>query len=113
MTREDYRLNTKNMSPDDMFDYLYTSLELLQSPKARDGLISLIEEKDNTQRKINHILEQEMEIVREKNYGNGHTIEDIEISGNKIVLTIWYDDWEKSQRCTHSFSKDKYEPKEI
>jgi hypothetical protein len=54
-----------------------------------------------------------MEIVREKNYGNGHTIEDIEISGNKIVLTIWYDDWEKSQRCTHSFSKDKYEPKEI
>jgi hypothetical protein len=37
MTREEHRLNTKNMSPDDMFDYLYTSLELLQSPKTCDG----------------------------------------------------------------------------
>lgn len=72
------------------------------------NLIELINLRDSINNSITNILEHELEIVRKKFHGNGHCIEDIVIlNNNKIRITVWYDDWERSRREYHVFD-NKY-----
>lgn len=73
------------------------------------NLIDLIHERDKINISISHILKDELDKVRKKYYGNGHFIENIEICGESIVLTILYDDWETSRRCRHIVKVKDYE----
>lgn len=73
------------------------------------NLIDLIHKRDIINISISNILEDELDKVRKEHYGNGHFIENIEICGESIVLTIWYDDWETSRRCRHIINVKDYE----
>jgi len=78
-------------------------------PNIEENLIELIKQRDIISEKIGCILEPELDKVRKEHRGNGHHIEDIEISGENIILQIWYDDWETSRRCRHVIKVKDYE----
>lgn len=72
-----------------------------------EEVTELIKQKASIENKITEIFAVELDKFRAENCGNGHYIQDIYYYTDHIILSIWYDDWETSQKGSIRINKER------